>query len=101
MRRAFDLVDVDGGGTLESDEVLMLADKLSDALPQEVLETAWADMAKNDDGEVSFDTFAGWWEGKADHERKRQQVRNVFDRLDDDGSGARAHNMDYLRTRWP
>jgi Ca2+-binding EF-hand superfamily protein len=59
MRRAFDKLDSDGGGTLDSNEVHALGALLK-------MELEVSDMDPDGTGEVSFANFEAWWgnEGK-------------------------------------
>ncbi len=59
MRRAFDKLDADGGGTLDADEVGALGKLLK-------MDLEVSDMVPSGTGVVSFENFQAWWgrEGK-------------------------------------
>ena len=66
LRETFDRVDVDGGGTIDIEELSEVAEDLgSSALTsifgQKKLEAAFEAMAPSEEGEVSFENFRLWW----------------------------------------
>jgi hypothetical protein len=61
LRQLFDSIDTDGGGTLDREELAVLATKLGQALGPAELEAAMAEMDADGDGDVDFDEFQEWW----------------------------------------
>ena len=112
LRETFDRLDTDGSGALDKQEVAKLAaelgEKLASVFGSKKLDEAFAEMDPDNDGEVSFEEFTGWWKEKHDpplvsqpafdqvyHDlvderaaKEKRKIREMFDRLDTDGSGA-------------
>ena len=61
LRALFDELDLDGGGTLDREEVSHLANKLGKPLSIEALDSAMSEMDKDGGGEIDFDEFALWY----------------------------------------
>ena len=63
LRSIFDMIDEDGGGVLDRDEITMLADYFTeDTMSDEQIDAMMADMDEDGSGEVDFEEFAAWWE---------------------------------------
>ena len=63
LRSIFDMIDEDGGGVLDRDEITMLADYFTeDTMSDEQIDAMLADMDEDGSGEVDFEEFAAWWE---------------------------------------
>ena len=82
LRQLFDSIDTDGGGTLDREELAVLATKLGQALGPAELEAAMAEMDADGDGDVDFEEFQEWWCGCA-----RPRARPAS------GRGARPHGI--------
>ena len=66
MRTLFDDVDEDGGGTIDKEEIAMLAERLGAVLTKKELNAAFAEMLSYsaDTEEVDFEGFNKWWENR-------------------------------------
>jgi Ca2+-binding EF-hand superfamily protein len=64
-RALFDRIDVDGSGTLDRNEISMLATKMGRGLKAEELDAAMAAMDKDGNGTVDFDEFYSWYSGSS------------------------------------
>lgn len=65
LREVFDLVDVDGGGTLDRDEVGTLADFFGDvSMTDEQIDEAMSEMDDDNSGEVDFEEFLEWYHSR-------------------------------------
>ena len=64
MRALFDDVDEDGGGTIDKQEIAMLAERLGAVLTKKELNAAFTEMLSYsaDKEEVDFEGFNKWWE---------------------------------------
>ena len=60
IRKQFNLVDTDGGGFLDTDEVADLGEKMGQGLKRRHLLDAMAAMDPASTGEVTFDMFKNW-----------------------------------------
>ena len=64
LRRVFAMLDKDGSGTLDRDEISKVADFFSvdqDFMSDDALDAAMLEMDANGDGEVDLEEFEGWW----------------------------------------
>jgi len=87
VRKAFDLADLAGEGKIPKAKVAAVAEHLnaSNIVAENALE-----MGSGTDGQerISFDVVAAWWDDQWEKERKRKQVHEAFERVDEDGSGS-------------
>lgn len=96
LRQLFDRFDEDGSGTIEVSELdeLLIAlglDSSSDAALM-----ALAGLKTSDPSRVTWPELAAWWEGAstlalrapAQPIEDEDEVRHLFDKLDEDGDGA-------------
>ena len=60
LRTVFLEIDSDGSGTLERDEVAVLAQRLGHKLTDKQLTRAMSEMDSDGDGGVDFDEFKDW-----------------------------------------
>lgn len=60
IRHQFNMVDDDGGGSLDKDEIAGLAEKMGQALKKRHLLDAMRAMDPTDTGEVDFESFKNW-----------------------------------------
>lgn len=110
----FKQIDADGSGALDKSEVVALAAELGTKLTGTFskssadMEEAFAEMDPDGDEEVTLDEFRSWWHQKKEppvvefrvfdewywqrmqdqKEQEEQRIRQVFNRMDADGSGA-------------
>jgi hypothetical protein len=61
IKERFDQADVDGGGTLDSEELREVCADLGLVLDDDELEAALAILDENGDGDISFEEFCDWW----------------------------------------
>lgn len=114
LLEVFARVDVDGGGTIDKQELEEVFDDLGQSLTSifgsSKLDAAFAAMSPNAEGEVSFENFKEWWLksrkeneppeinfaafeiwywGRVEAEQAQQEIRLVelFNKIDADGSG--------------
>jgi calcium-dependent protein kinase len=59
LRTAFDMFDVDGGGTIDAEEIISLlqGDELGNLVSKDAIKTAMAEIDANGDGEIDFGEF--------------------------------------------
>lgn len=57
----FDSIDEDGSGTLEREEIDMLAKEMDTPLTERELDVAMATMDADGSGEVDFEEFSEWY----------------------------------------
>jgi Ca2+-binding EF-hand superfamily protein len=115
LREVFARVDVDGGGTIDKEELKEVFDDLGNSLSSifgnSKLDAAFAAMLPNAEGEVSYDNFKHWWLKSrkesdspeisfgafeiwywgrilAEQAEKETRLGELFERIDADGSGA-------------
>jgi Ca2+-binding EF-hand superfamily protein len=117
LRKIFEDVDTDGGGSIDKDEVKRLARTLFDIeLSPLELKRAMKEMDPDGSGEVDFEEFCAWYFGdgafrkKVEEEQKRRDIelaqqaeveakqlasqnklawlKDMFSAVDEDGSGA-------------
>lgn len=86
----FKSLDVDGGGTLDIEEVRVLGDKLGYEFTDNELSDAMAEMDHDKSGEVDFNEFYEWWlqrkqSGDYDIHAK---AASMFKEIDSDNSGS-------------
>lgn len=60
-RALFEEMDEDGSGTLDKDEIRILAKRLGKKLTNAKLDAAMAEMDADGNGDVDFDEFLSWW----------------------------------------
>ena len=87
-RELFDELDDDSNGFLDKLEVAQLCAKLGTTMPQSALATAVAEMFRDGNNEVTFEEFSSWWTEKTAMDRRRRQLRDAFDVVDERGAGA-------------
>ena len=114
FREIFHRVDVDGSGTVDKVELEEVADELGERLSSvfssRQLDEAFEEMSPDEDGEVSFASFRHWWLRRrqereepeisfgafsvwywnriaAEQEAEESRIRDLFQRIDADGSG--------------
>lgn len=83
-------LDEDDSGSLDKDELLALVKKCRiKGVTKKTIGKAMAVMDPFNTGVVSFDAFAGWWNGMKEAERRemRRAVKDAFDAVDVDGNG--------------
>ena len=66
LRETFDSIDLDGGGTLDKEEIMEAAwvlkgDIGADDMTEEQFAVIISQLDEDGDGEVDFDEFAHWW----------------------------------------
>eukprot|EP01052_Picozoa_sp_SAG31_P007365 SAG31_NODE_351_length_17237_cov_7.010445_9_plen_114_part_00 len=61
IRELFELMDEDGGGSLDHGEIKKLAKSMGAKLTDEELNTALVEMDADGSGEVDFGEFYDWW----------------------------------------
>ena len=61
LREVFDGADLDGGGTLDKEEIAALSTKLGKRLTAKELDDAMIEMDEDKSDEVDFDEFSNWW----------------------------------------
>ena len=61
LRNAFNMIDADGGGTLDRDEVGQLSEKLGRKLTDKELDEMMAKMDSDGSGAVEFEEFATYF----------------------------------------
>ena len=66
----FHLLDEDGSGALDKNEVSQLAKKLGDKLKPKDLRDAFSRMDRSRSGEVSLADFQHWWKYKKEEDRR-------------------------------
>lgn len=89
VREIFDQIDDDNNGSLDKSEVSEYMDRLGLSLPQETLNRYFMEMrqGKSGPGEVTFDEFNLWWEGFEKGDVSQDELKDLFDEVDEDGSG--------------
>lgn len=91
----FKQIDVDDGGTLDTDEMRQLMKRLGQPSDGEGFAIIMHEMDGDGSGEVDCSEFLDWWKraGKERREEitryndKRREIREIFDEIDTDGSG--------------
>lgn len=89
FRSAFDMFDIDGGGTIEGSELSYVMSKLGETPTEDELEDMIRAVDLNGDGEIDFDEFIGLMRLRMD-ERQRdpdEDLRDAFNMFDCDRSG--------------
>jgi Ca2+-binding EF-hand superfamily protein len=95
VRELFDEIDEDGGGSLDKDELRELLEKLGLEVTDEKVDSVMLEMDADGEGAVELQEFLWWWKkaGKEYREKmtklkdEMNDVKNLFDEFDDDGSG--------------
>ena len=62
VRKAFDEIDEDGGGTLDREELGLLSRKLGKELTDTELDAMMAEIDVDGGGDVDFEEFYAWWQ---------------------------------------
>eukprot|EP01045_Picozoa_sp_COSAG04_P003363 COSAG04_NODE_136_length_23756_cov_16.820645_10_plen_510_part_00 len=70
LRRLFNDIDEDGGGTLDADEIWRLCRDMGAELDARELKEAMREMDADGSGEVDFEEFHGWMGRARKHSRK-------------------------------
>lgn len=89
FREAFDMFDMDGGGTIESHELRHVMNKLGEQPSDEELDDMIRAVDLNGDGEIDFEEFISLMRLRMD-ERQRdpeEDLRDAFNMFDADRSG--------------
>ena len=60
-RKVYDKIDLDGSGSITSDEIMVLAGRMGKRLEAAALQAAMAELDADESGEVDFAEFAAWW----------------------------------------
>jgi calmodulin len=86
----FKIVDKDGSGSLDRDEVASLSQILGLKLSPPELDAAMVQMDADGSGEVDLDEFVAWWVArkKTPSTALRSEALAMFKSVDDDGSGS-------------
>eukprot|EP01047_Picozoa_sp_COSAG01_P077933 COSAG01_NODE_14217_length_1482_cov_0.761388_1_plen_462_part_10 len=93
-------IDDDGSGLLDRDEVKLLLEKLGKIPTQGELDVAMSEMDADNSGQVDLSEFLAWWkrvgaEARAEMTKvsdNMNQLRELFEKLDADGSGSLEHD---------
>lgn len=64
-RALFDRIDVDASGTLDREEIAMLATKMGRGLKANELDAAMSAMDKDGNGTIDFDEFYTWYQSSS------------------------------------
>jgi Ca2+-binding EF-hand superfamily protein len=65
VQKLFNIVDVDGSGVIDKDEMAHLLQSLGLTLSVEEIDVGFAKLDKDSDGAVDFDEFYQWYEDVA------------------------------------
>jgi len=84
LRKTFNSVDKDGGGSISREELRELSKLTGRELSEQQLDAALAEMDQDGSGEVDFEEFEVWHKHMGDDEKL---VREAFESTDVDGSG--------------
>lgn len=90
FKEAFDMFDLDGGGTIESHELKKVMGRLGESLTDAEIEEMVRALDQNGDGEIDFDEFLELMIQRAAERNERdpeEQLRDAFNIFDADGSG--------------
>ena len=61
IRAAFDKMDTDGSGFIDSSELRQMTQELGVTMSEEAITGALQSMDENGDDEIEFDEFRDWW----------------------------------------
>mmetsp|Transcript_24879 Transcript_24879/g.37808 ORF Transcript_24879/g.37808 Transcript_24879/m.37808 type:complete len:154 (+) Transcript_24879:95-556(+) len=87
---AFDMFDIDKGGTIESHELQCVMARLGEVLTDKELADMMKSLDSNGDGVIDFDEFVTMMKKRAKermNEDPEIQLRAVFNKFDADNSG--------------
>lgn len=89
FKDAFAMFDIDGGGTIDTDELKQVLTELGDAPTDEEIQEMITMIDENGDGEIDFDEFLNLMRLRMGEsgEDAEQKLKDVFDVFDADGSG--------------
>ena len=95
VRELFDEIDEDGGGSLDKEELRELLEKLGMDVDDEKVDSVMLEMDADGEGTVELQEFLWWWKKAGSEYREKMMklkdemndVKNLFDEFDDDGSG--------------
>ena len=94
LRALFDAADSDASGSLDIHEIAQVSHQLfGTALSGEDLVAAMKEMDGDGNGDVDFEEFKTWWEGRGGKTAAEEDLRiftdieRMFKELDTDGSG--------------
>lgn len=85
LKETFNLYDKDGGGTISTDELQGVLNKLGTQVTSSELKEMVAAVDENNDGEIDFDEFLGMMKRMPDSENELKDAFKVFD-VDRDGT---------------
>mmetsp|Transcript_48779 Transcript_48779/g.73698 ORF Transcript_48779/g.73698 Transcript_48779/m.73698 type:complete len:653 (-) Transcript_48779:797-2755(-) len=83
--KVFKMVDVDGNGEIDKEELKILFSKLDISLQDDALDKVFDDLDQDNDGEIKKADFKAWY--IQSEERIRSRVKRVFDSIDRNQSG--------------
>eukprot|EP01050_Picozoa_sp_SAG11_P025204 SAG11_NODE_5609_length_1509_cov_1.249645_1_plen_358_part_10 len=89
VREIFDQIDSDKNGSLDRREVAEFLRRLGLSLSPEAVNGYFSEMrqGKADGKSVTFEEFNLWWEGFEQGEVSHEELKDLFDEVDEDGSG--------------
>jgi len=89
FKDAFAMFDIDGGGTIDTDELKQVLTELGDTPTDEEIQEMITMIDENGDGEIDFDEFLNLMRLRMGEsgEDAEQKLKDVFDVFDADGSG--------------
>ena len=94
LREVFDLVDVDGGGTLDREEVGALADFFGEvAMSEAQIDEAMAEMDEDGSGEVDFDEFRAWYHSREERKKAKEAEQQKAQEKNKDAAVARTRSI--------
>jgi len=89
FREAFNMFDIDGGGTIENHELKLVITQLGEEPTDEEIQEMILLVDENGDNEIDFDEFLTLMRLRqgVDGDDAEAQLREVFDVFDEDKSG--------------
>ena len=78
VRKMFDEIDTDSGGTLDQNETKALFVKLNVPLEDDQYQQVMSELDPEGDGEVDFDEFQHWWFLKKNGRPRMQKCPSAF-----------------------